>query len=503
MSLLVKEYSKLSIKPEAARLLTEISRLLAARNIRAYIVGGFVRDTLLEQSTADIDIAVDEDALVIARDIASSLSGKDITLDDINLVGRVVIPGRQWHIDFTTLKGSIEEDLARRDFTINAMACPLDEDIVTGIDSDNIIDPYHGRRDLERRTLRALNDDIFKADAARLMRALRISAELGFTIDESTERLISQDCRLITRVPGERVREELLRLLAIAGAGKRLFHMDKLGLLTALIRELAPAKGVDQPHAHVYDVFEHSLHTVSAVEFVLREGDWEYSGQELRALVPWSENIERYFSRIISSGSTGRTLLKLAALLHDIAKPQTKSMDEGRARFLGHQEEGAAVAAAIMERLRFANREIQLVELVIKYHLRPTQMSSSGLPTNRAIYRFFRDTGEAGIDVLFLSLADHLAARGPALDINEYREHARMTSYVLEKHFEEAGPSAPLKMIDGRDVMEALGLPAGPVIGELLENLREAQAAGDVTDRAQALKFIECLYTERYNNNRN
>jgi poly(A) polymerase len=271
-----------------------------------------------------------------------------------------------------------------------------------------------------------------------------------------------------------------------------------------LVPELAPAKGIDQPHAHGYDVFEHSLHTVSAVEFVLREGAWEYGGAELPAVLPWPEGIEQYFNQGINSGSTGRTLLKLAALLHDIAKPQTKSMDESRARFLGHQEKGAAAAAAIMERLRFSNREIQLAELLIKYHLRPTQMSySGGLPTSRAIYRFFRDTGEAGIDILYLSLADHLAARGPALDINEYREHARMTSYVLEKHFEQAGPSAPPRMIDGRDVMEALRLPAGPVIGELLENLREAQAAGEVTDKAQALEFIERLFTERYNSKHN
>jgi poly(A) polymerase len=503
MPLLTKEYSKLSIKPEAARLLTEISRLLAARNIRAYIVGGFVRDTALERDTDDIDIALDADALVIAREIASSLSGKYIPLDDINLVGRVIIPTGEWHVDFTTLKGSIEEDLARRDFTVNAMAYPLDENIAIGFDINNIIDPYHGRQDLKRRTLQALNADIFKSDAARLMRALRISAELGFAIDDATEILISTNSHLVTRVAGERIREELMRLLALPGAGKRLFHMDNLGLLTALMPELAPAKGVDQPRAHFYDVFEHSLHTVSAVEFVLRQGDWQYAGEDILAMIPWSDRLQRHFDRSVSSRSDGRALLKLAALLHDIAKPQTKTMDEGRARFLGHQEEGAAVATAIMERLRFSNREIQLIDLLIKYHLRPTQMSSSGLPTNRAIYRFFRDIGEAGIDVLYLSLADHLAARGPALDIDEYREHARMTAYVLEKHFEEAGPSAPPKLIDGSDIMATLGLPAGPVIGELLEILREAQAAGEVTGKAQALEFIERLFTLRYNNNHN
>jgi poly(A) polymerase len=503
MPLLTKEYSKLSIKPEAARLLTEISRLLAAKNIRAYIVGGFVRDALLGRATADIDIAVDEDALVIAREIAASLSGKYIPLDDINLVGRVILPGSEWFLDFTTLKGSIQEDLAHRDFTINAMAYPLTDDTTGGIIGQNIIDPFDGRRDLERRTLRAVNDDIFKADSARLLRALRIAAELDFNIDNDTEKLISEDSQLITRVSGERTREELLRLLAVPGAGERLFYMDKLGLLTALVPELVPAKGVDQPHMHFFDVFDHSLKTVGAVEFVLREADWEYRHKELPDMIPWSDRLASHFNRGINSGSTGRSLLKLTALLHDIAKPQTKFMEDGHARFFGHQEQGAATAAAVLERLRFSNREIALVELLIKYHLRPTQMSSYGLPTNRAIYRFFRDLGEAGIDVLFLSLADHLAARGPALDINEYREHARMTSYVLEKHFEETGPSSPPRIIDGSDVMKSLGISAGPVIGELLEALREAQAAGEVADKAQAFKYIERLFTERYNNNRN
>lgn len=493
----------MSIKPEANQLLTEVSRLLAAKDIRAYIVGGFVRDTLLERSTADIDIAVAADALEVARDVAAALDGKYVPLDDINLVGRVMLPGNKWYIDFTTLKGDIERDLACRDFTVNAMAYKLNESIASGLDVANIIDPFDGRSDLERRLVRALNDAVFKADAARLLRAVRIAAELDFDIDSDTETLIARDSGLITRVAGERIREELLRLLALPGAGKRLAHLDKVGILTALIPELAPARGVDQPRAHVFDVFEHSLQTVSAVEFVLREAGWEYASADVLSLIPWSDRLNRHFDRVISGSSTGRTILKLTALLHDIAKPQTKTMDAGRARFLGHQEEGAAVAAAIMARLRFANRETQLAELLIKYHLRPTQMSHEGLPTNRAIYRFFRDIGEAGIDVLFLSLADHLAARADSLDIAEFRGHAAMTAYVLQKHFEEVNLSAPPKIIDGHEIMESLGLPAGPVIGELLEALKEAQAAGEIADKPQALNFLKHLFEEKLKNSRN
>jgi len=499
----MKERKTVSIKPEAARLLTEISRLLAARNIRAYIVGGFIRDTLLGGATADIDIAVDADALEVAAGAADYYKGKYVPLDDLNLVRRVIIPDSEWHLDFTTIKGDIKEDLAHRDFTINALAYELGENFQTGIELKLVIDPFAGRRDLELKLVRALNDNIFQDDAARLLRALRIAAGLGFNIESSTEKLILRDSQLITSVAGERVREEFLRLLALPGAGKRLFQMDKLGLLTALFPEIIPAKGVDQPRAHVFDVFEHSIQTVSAVEFVLREADWEYGNEKIRSTIPWSEKLESYFNRVIGYGSTGKTILKLSALLHDIAKPQTKFMDEGRARFLGHQDEGAAVAVSIMERLRFSKREIQLVELLIKNHLRPTQMSHEGMPSNRAIYRFFRDIGEAGIDTLFLSLADHLAARAATLDIDEWQWHAQMAAYVLEKHFEEAGPTSQPRIIDGREIMESLGIPAGPAVGELLEALKEAQADGEVRDKSKAIDYLKQLYHERYKNTPN
>ncbi len=204
--------------------------------------------------------------------------------------------------------------------------------------------------------------------------------------------------------------------------------------------------------------------------------------------------LQEHFDDEISHGSTRRSLLKLAALLHDIAKPGTKTIEEdGRTRFLGHPQEGAADAAAIMERLRFSRREIQFVELLVKYHLRPTQMSNEGAPTRRAIYRYFRDTGDEGIDILFLSLADHLAARGPALDEHQWAEHTRMTGYVLDRHFEEASLSRPPKLLDGDDIMKTYGLEPGPRIGELLEALKEAQAAGEVTDKQGALEYVARL----------
>jgi poly(A) polymerase len=483
----------LTIKPEASRLLSEISRLLAKKHIPAYIVGGFIRDTLLGCPTADIDIAIDGDALEIAADIANALNAKFFSLDDINLIGRVILPDGKWQVDFSTFNGDIRQDLARRDFTIDAMAIELGINFTP----KNIIDPFNGQDDLKHRLIRVVDDNTFQSDAVRLLRAVRLSTELNFRIENATEKLISQESTLITKVAGERVREELLRLLNIKGAGERLFYLDKLGLLTALVPELAASKGVEQPLEHAWDVFDHSLQTVASVEAVLRESPWEYADKAVISMVPWSEQLKSHFDREISSGSTGRSMLKLAALFHDIAKPQTKTIEAERTRFLGHADIGAATAVVIMERLRFSNREIELVALLVKYHLRPTQMSHSGMPTDRAIYRYFRDTGEAGIDLLYLCLADHLAARASALNIVEWQEHCRMTDYVLTKHFTEEKLSAPPKILDGHDIIKIFQLEPGPKVGELLEALKEAQAAGEIATREQAVQYIRDLLSKK------
>ena len=483
----------MTIKSDASRLLHEISRFLTDSNTPAFIVGGFVRDVLLARDTADIDIAVAADALDTAAAVAASFNAKFVPLDDVNMVGRVIMPDGKWQIDFTTFKGDIHHDLARRDFTIDAMAIQM----APHFDTANIIDPLNGQDDLRRSLIKAVDNNIFKADAVRLLRAVRIAAELDFTIEPATEKLIIRDSALITGVAGERVREELLRLINPNGAGQRLAYLDKLGLLTALIPELTPSKGVTQPQEHVWDVFDHVIQTVAAVEFITRESPWDYADEAVLKTVPWSDKIKERLNREISSGSTAMSMLKLAALLHDIAKPQTKTVEEKRMRFLGHPDTGALVAAYIMERLRFSKREIQLVELLIKHHMRPTQLSHEGMPTNRAIYRYFRDTGEAGIDLLYLCLADHLAARAATLITSEWQEHCRMTEYVLAKHFTESNITTPSKILDGNDIIKMFRLNPGPKVGELLEGLREAQAAGEVTTREQAADYIRKLLSEK------
>lgn len=480
----------LCIESRALPLLTRVKDFLAERGVTAYLAGGFVRDALLKRDTADIDIALTADALKIAPEVAIALGGKYVLLDEVNRVGRVVVgapPTRDhWWLDLTTVEDDIEHDLGRRDFTINAIAVDLAE---LGKGYIQVIDPFNGRDDLRRGIIRVVAETAFVSDAVRLLRAVRLAAELGFSIDNDTELLIRRYHHLITTVAAERIREELLRLLA---QNSRFFrYLDTLGLLTTIIPELAQLKGVKQPPEHFWDVFDHSLETVAAVDYLLRQGTLDYAADEVLAAVPWSETLAGHFGLEVSSGSTRRLLLKLAALLHDIAKPQTKAVyEDNRIRFLGHAQQGAAIAVSILERLRFSAREVKLVEAMIKYHLRPGQMSQGQLPTRRAIYRYFRDTAEAGIDTLFLSLADHLATRGSHLDLTAWQEHAQMVNYVLTQRFQQESLVVPPKLVDGHDLINIFGISPGPRIGQILELVREAQAAGEITNREEALTYI-------------
>jgi len=503
--------------------LAKISHLLDIQKKQGYIVGGFIRDWLLGRDTNDIDIAVSGAAITIAREVAGEIGGKFVLLDDVNDVARVVViedeqpggtsqnqesHGAEWHFDFSPFTGDIESDLARRDFTINAMALKLSQFVTasTALDMSprksanplaekrfplKLIDPFSGKEDLRDKIVRGVSEQIFEADAARLLRAVRLAAELDFTIEPDTESLIRRYSQAITEVPGERVREELVRLLALPRAAYYLRYLDTLGLLLALIPELADGKGVEQPTVHFWDVFDHSLQTVAAIEFLIRESDWEYSNDAMLSTAPWSDMIDRHLSQEVSSGSNHKVLLKLAGLFHDIAKPITKSIDDtGRARFLGHTKQGAAMTANILERLRFSNREIRLVESLVYHHLRPVQMANEEFPTQRAIYRYFRDTGDAGIDILFLALADCLASRGPLVSMEDWEKHCQLINYILAEHDKQQAKILPVKLIDGHDIMDTFGLAPGPLVGKLLAMVNEAHASGELSTKEEALTLV-------------
>ena len=482
-------------------LLTRLAGFFAdCHDGEAWLVGGAVRDALLGREIHDIDLAVAGDVDSVGRTLARSLGGTPIPLEAWNIV-RIALPaqdedGSPFLIDISGYHGPFEDDLRSRDFTIDAMASPLK---CWGSDDwfNSIVDPAGGKSDLARRILRATGDDVFRADPGRMLRGVRLASQLGFRMDPDTTRAIRRDAPLLPQVSPERVRDEFLSILAGEGARVQLEILDRLDLLCRVIPELEAARNCEQPRAHHYwDVWGHLLHCVEYAEAVTAG----HRNNAIYTMAPWTAAEDAHFSETIGDGQSRRTALKLAALFHDIAKPQTKAPDaKGRIRFLGHSEQGAEVTEQRLSQLRLSRRVVSLVSAMVLHHLRPSQLRQHWeMPSRRAIYRYYRDLGEAAVDTLYLAMADFLAARGPELSPERWGNYARMIATVLE-----TGAEPPYKevhargLVDGHDLMNALNIPQGPQIGALLEKLREAEAVGEIASREDALALAELLLADQ------
>ncbi|MBE9505248.1 MAG: HD domain-containing protein, partial [Chloroflexi bacterium] len=455
-----------------------------------------------------LDIALRGDPFALAQELSRALHGTYVPLDEEHCVARLVLPSDQTAdqqdtspiIDFVGYEHDIHNDLSRRDFTINAIAVPaarVAAHLTSPVGASpeiaaDAVDPYGGLHDLASGMLRACNPDVFEADPGRLLRAVRLSHELAFTMDATTESLISASCQRVRDVAGERTREELLRLLSLPQAADSIHYLDRLGLLAPLFPELEECRDVEQPTCHFWDVLEHSIQTVATFEYVAGESEWRYGNDEMLGCVPDDPDCRMHLEGMLSGGTSRGTLAKLACLLHDVAKPQTKTLDEsGRARFLGHAREGAIMTRSILERLRFSQREMAYVEMLVYHHLRPAQLSNEGLPTARAVYRFFRDTRGAGPGILYVAMADYLACRGPLFTMTEWQNVCNLIGFIITEHRRQEAVATPSRLIDGHELMRSLGLRPGPAVGTLLEEIQEAQAAGLVCSKEQALQLAK------------
>ncbi len=476
-----------------------VCAFLRAHSVEAYLVGGCVRDRLLGRPSHDFDFAVAGDAVELARQVADRMGGAFVLLDEERCTGRVVTrgeDGQRLFIDFARLQGDdISTDLSQRDFTFNALAVDITDDVVS-----RIIDPHHGRRDLQLGLVRAVSETAFGDDPLRTLRAVRLAAEMEANIEQRTEELLRRAVPLITEVSAERVRDELVKILALPGAAQNLRYLDGLGLLTAIVPELETLKGVEQSRPHHLDVFEHSLETVRELEEVIAAlGEEQGTDSELslvaHRLSPFSDRLAAHLSQPVSGDRVRLTVLKLVALLHDLGKPGTESFDdEGRVHFYGHEGEGAKRVGAILRRLRFGGSEVALAQTIVANHMRPCLLAGQDVVTRRAVYRFFRDTGDAGVETLLLYLADHLATWGPDLRPARWRKRVEFVASMLADYYQRRQQVvSPPKLISGHDLMDEFGLQEGPRIGELLEAVREAQAAGEVRTREEALALARAL----------
>lgn len=469
----------------------------ASHDAVAYVVGGFLRDTLLGRESHDIDVSIAGDPLALGPELADAFGGRYFPLAEEQHVARVVLAERDMHVDLIPLWAEIEADLAERDYTIDAMAVRL-ADVASG--GAEVIDPMGGLPDLQDRMVRVIREDAFRADPLRPLRGARLAVELDLEVEADTAKLIREHSDRLAQAAVERQRDELMRVLATPRAGQGLRLLDNLGLLERLLPELTESRGVEQPKEHYWDVFDHSLEAVSNLDILLAEEEprgrrgrrlW----RELWGQLAWWEQARDYFREEVLAERPRSAVLKLGGLLHDIAKPEMKTFDAaGRMRFFGHAEVGAERAGGILRRLHFSAREVALVQTMVKAHLRPVQMGQPSLagqrpPTRRALYRYFRDCGDAAIETLFLSLADHLATRGPRLNMSGWRQHVALVNYILTKRLQEEEITSPPKLLSGEELMAELNISPGPMVGRLLETVREAQAAGEISTPEEALEL--------------
>ena len=474
-------------------LLARIETMARDAGLESYIVGGSVRDALLGRAMRDLDIAVDRDAMPFARRLADALGGHFVALDDANAIARVVLHDvAVSYIDVAQLQGSLDDDLRRRDFTVDALAVCIGESA--------IIDVCGGLDDLAARRVRMTAERAFDDDPLRLLRGARIAAELGFEIEPATAAAIRARAPRVLESAAERRRDELARIFALDAAAPAVRLLDDLRLLDALLPEVTAGRGVTQPNDHSYDVLEHGIRAVEAMDIMLTTerptGDRAWMWDRLWQIFSWREAALRaYIAAELSEGRSRGALLKLTALLHDVAKPRTRTVEaDGRIRFLGHADEGGAMATQILRRYRFSSRETGFVARLVEEHLRPVQLASAGeVPTRRALYRFHRDLGDAVEGGLLLSLADAAAARGARMTNEGWSSQAAYMNSLLVRLQGEAGIVDAPRLLSGQDIMIEFGLSEGPRIGQLLEALREAQATADVRDRQGALALVRAF----------
>jgi putative nucleotidyltransferase with HDIG domain len=468
--------------------------------LTVYLVGGAVRDALLGRSIHDLDFVLEKDAIKIARRVANTLNADFYPLDPERDTGRVILTnadGSRTLMDFAAYRGKdLEADILGRDFTLNAIALNLSDYTVH--------DPLGGAMDLKEKRLRACAPSAFSDDPVRILRGVRLAANFGFHILPDTRNAMKAAAGLVGDISPERTRDELFRLLDGLQPAVCLRALDLLGALEKIFPELSALKGVAQPAPHVHDVWEHSLATVSHLEGILASLAADYHSDTASDLINgllvlrigrYRQQISETFTSPLTADRSLRSLLFLAALFHDVAKPQTKTDEEGQLRFWDHDQQGAEIAADRGHVLAMSNEETTRLETIIRNHMRIlfhiNRLVREGKPpSRRAIYRFFRNTGPAGVDICLLALADLQATYEQTLPQETWAAALDVVRTMLENWFEKPAESiAPTPLINGDDLKRELNLHPGKIIGELLETLREAQAMGEVSSREQALEL--------------
>lgn len=482
-----------------SKIFQAVHRLSPKRGEEVYLVGGAIRDLLLGKPLSkDLDFVMKGEVRELAAAVAEETGGHAFPLDESFGTWRVILKKgkRRTELDFSLLQGKdIYDDLRQRDFTINSIALRLGE--IYNRETPDFIDPLNGVSDLRKRTLRANSEESLRQDPLRMLRAFRFSSTLGFLVHDETLRMIQRNKDLILRSAWERVRTEFFMALRESQAGYFLRQLNKAGLLGEIFPEVQGWKDVIRGIPNDYSLLEHAFRTVEACEFLLAH---------LEALYPpLAESLDHHFSQAVEEGISRKALFKFVAFFHDSGKPGTMAggQEDSFPRFLDHDQGGQKVNTAIAQRMKLSRRSIRIISDLTRQHMRIQSLSRAKEVTPRARYHFFRDLGKEGIDLVLLALSNGLASRSMEFssalssdlpdDLLKIKE---VGAGLLRYYYGEFTQRTQKPLLDGIEIMKALGIPRGKAIGVLSDRLREAEISGEVQTREEALKFLKNI--DRY-----
>lgn len=447
---------------------------------KIYIVGGTVRDFYMGENSLDRDIIVCEtEAKEFAQKLHKIFKSAYIPLDEENKIYRLVLyekedKNHKSMIDVTNpAGGSLEQDLRRRDLTINAIAV----DIHTGV----VVDIYGGIDDIKSKYLRCIEESNFLDDPLRLLRVHRFQALFDFKISTDTFSAICRHADLINKPAKERVTCELMKMFSGKYTDTALLSMDTAGLLEKIFPFVNELKQIPPNSHHHLDLFHHCIETVKQIQILYDKSP---------------QRIKEHLDKIDFGGFSRFVHLKLAGFLHDIGKFSTWTIDSetGRHRFIKHDDEGAKIVKPILKALCFSNKQINYLSGMIKNHIYPSQLMSSADVNVKAMTRYLRKLEEDVIDNIILAKADRLSARGKVITTETVKNNLKNLDRLMDFYFDSLEMLTPLPiLLDGNDIMKILNIKPSRRLGELIKALREAQLSGDITTKDEAVEFINKL----------
>lgn len=432
-----------------------------------YLVGGAVRDYLLGKTTCDKDILVNN-AESFAKEFARKNNATFITLDSENRIYRVVLRDKINYLDITEpIEGSLEKDLRRRDFTINAIAINLK--------TKKIIDINNGQEDIKNRVIRSISEDNLVDDPLRILRAFRFSATLGFEIEQGTLEQIKRHKDLILNPAKERVNYEILKLFQGEYTPQvLLMASDIIELLYPVFTDV---KKVPKNTHHHLGLYEHSVETVNQIQQIYNT---------------CSDEVREHMNKVDFGGFSRLAHLKFAGFFHDIGKFSTWTIEGDRHRFIKHDDVGSKMAKEILKQNKFSKKQIEYITSMIKNHIYPSQVVSAENINDKIYMRYIRKMEDNVIDNIILAQADRLSARGSAITDEIVNDNISRLNKLLEFYLMIKPKLKPIpKLLTGQEIMEIKNIPQSPILGKIISALKEEQSEGNILTKAEAVEFVK------------